>query len=173
MVRIIILVRETTEGDSDMANVLVRPARRRDLEAIVELNHSLFQEDSGSRDPYTNADWPRQEGADYFSQHITENDSLVLMAESEEEPIGYLVGYLRRSYSVRPVRLAELESMFVARNARSCGIGQQLVEAFLLWSHEREAQRVSVTAFASNEGAIRFYKRCGFEPHSVALERSV
>lgn len=156
-----------------MANVLLRSAQLSDLETVVELSHALIQEDPGTRDPHTNADWARQEGTAYFSKHIVAGDSLTLVAEVDEKITGYLVGYLRQSNSLRPVRMAELESMFVTLSERSRGVGQQLVGAFLEWSRERNAERVSVTAFASNEGAIRFYKRCGFEPHKLALERSV
>lgn len=156
-----------------MTDILLRPAKSADLEAIVSMNHSLFQEDSGTCDPFTNQEWARQEGNEYFSNHITSDSSLVLVAEAGGESVGYLVGYVTQPSSVRPVKVVVLESMFVNRSERRGGIGNQLVDAFLLWSQKKEAQRTSVIAFASNESAIRFYRRCGFEPHTVTLERSV
>lgn len=156
-----------------MIEILLRSAQLSDLESIVRMNHSLFQEDSGTRDPFTNQDWALQDGAEFFSNHISSDSSLVLMAESGGESVGYLVGYVTQSSSVRPVRMAILESMFVTRSERSRGIGQQLLDAFLVWSQERNALQVSVTAYASNDAAVRFYRRCGFEPHTITLERSL
>lgn len=156
-----------------MADIHVRSAQSSDVEEIVRLSGALFREDSGTRDPYTNSDWARQEGEGYFSNHVASDQSFTAVVEVDGTIIGYLVGYLRQPHSVRPVRIAELESMFVIPSERNSGLGQQLVEAFLSWSRERNAQRVSVTAFASNAGAIRFYQRCGFEPHNLTLERSV
>jgi GNAT superfamily N-acetyltransferase len=161
------------EGVSDVTEIRLRAAQGRDIEAIVGMNHALFQEDSGTRDPFTNQERARQEGADYFSSHVTSDRSLVLVAESGGEPVGYLIGYLRHPQSVRPVTIAELESMFVAQGERSRGVGLQLIDAFVPWSQNRDVARMSVTAFASNDAAIRFYERCGFEPHTVALERSL
>lgn len=161
------------EGANNMTEILLRAAQGRDIEAIVGMSHALFREDLGTRDPFTNQDWARQEGNEYFSNLIVSDSGLVLMAEAGGEAVGYLVGYVAQPSSVRPVRMAVLESMFVSRSERGRGTGQKLVDAFLVWSQERDAQRVSVTAFASNDAAICFYRRCGFEPHTVALERSV
>lgn len=69
--------------------------------------------------------------------------------------------------------VAELESMFVLDNARCRGVGKHLVDAFLAWCHGRGMQRVSVTAYAANDGAIRFYQRAGFAARQLTLERPV
>ncbi len=71
---------------------------------------------------------------------------------------------------LRPVELAELESMFVRKEHRNHGVGRQLVSSFLEWCKEKGAQRVSVSAYASNERAIDFYMGQGFEPRSLTLE---
>jgi GNAT superfamily N-acetyltransferase len=48
-----------------------------------------------------------------------------------------------------------------------------LVEAFLEWVSQRGVERVSVTAYAANEGAVAFYQRLGFRPRNITLERGV
>jgi GNAT superfamily N-acetyltransferase len=93
-----------------------------------------------------------------------------LLAERKGQAIGYLVGYLKPSSSLRPVRIAELESMYVGEEHRSQEVGQQLVSRFLEWVREQGAERVSVTAYVANEGAVSFYKRMGFIPKNLTLE---
>jgi GNAT superfamily N-acetyltransferase len=44
---------------------------------------------------------------------------------------------------------------------------------FLAWATIKAAHRVSVTAYAGNEGALRFYARYGFAPRSVILDRDI
>lgn len=156
-----------------MTDVTLRTAEHFDLRTVVELNHRLFQEDAGQRDPYTNANWAREEGIEYFRDYLDADTSKVLVAEMDGRIVGYLVGYVRGPSSLRPIRSAALESMYVFSEVRSQGVGQQLVEAFLTWCEERGAERVSVTAYASNDGAIRFYERLGFRPKELSLERSV
>lgn len=156
-----------------MDNMSVRPADLSDLDAVVALNHRLFHDDAGQRDPWTNLNWAREEGSDHFAHHINSNNSVVIVVELCGNIVGYLAGYVRGSSSLRPIRVAELESMFVSRDFRSQGVGAKLVDAFVKWSDEQQAQRISVTAYASNDGAIRFYQRLGFEARHLSLERPV
>lgn len=161
------------KGSNAVNDVQVRTAAISDLDAIVALNHGLFQEDAGQRDPFTNVDWALEEGEEHFTHHISAQNSLCLVAEMDGRIVGYLLGYVGEPSSLRPIRWAGLESMFVFAEVRSRGVGQELAETFLRWCGEQDAQRVSVSAYASNDGAVRFYKRLGFLPKEVALERSV
>ena len=45
-----------------------------------------------------------------------------------------------------------------------------LADPFKDWAVSQDAQRLTVTAYAANSGAIRFYQRNGFAPKSVELE---
>ncbi|GAB4444611.1 MAG: hypothetical protein OHK0015_46150 [Chloroflexi bacterium OHK40] len=70
---------------------------------------------------------------------------------------------------MRTVRSAELESMCVATPWRSRGVGEAIARAFLRWAREQGAVWVTVTAYAANHGALAFYERLGFVPHTVTL----
>ena len=152
------------------ASITIRHAAEKDVPIIVELNHALFQEDAGQRDPFMNLNWPQEEGHEYFSKLMRSERGLGLLAEAEGKVIGYLVGYLRRSSSLRPVKMAELESMYVREAYRGQGVGQQLVQKFLEWARERGVERVSVTAYVANERAVAFYEKLGFTAKSLTLE---
>jgi ribosomal protein S18 acetylase RimI-like enzyme len=148
----------------------IRRAAEADVPIIVALNHALFQEDAGQRDPFMNLNWPHEEGEDYVTKLLHSEKSIGMLAERKGQAIGYLVGYLKPSSSLRPVRIAELESMYVGEEHRSQEVGQQLVSRFLEWVREQGAERVSVTAYVANEGAVSFYKRMGFIPKNLTLE---
>ncbi|MER6377776.1 GNAT family N-acetyltransferase [Streptomyces mirabilis] len=74
---------------------------------------------------------------------------------------------------MKPITTATLVSMYVKPKLRRGQIGSRLVEGFLVWAKEQEADRVDVTAYASNPEAIKFYERHGFAPKSVILEASL
>ena len=63
--------------------------------------------------------------------------------------------------------------MRVAPDARRGGTGSLLVRHFFGWARERGAQQASVTAFAANDAARRFYARHGFVPASVTLRAAL
>ena len=87
-----------------------------------------------------------------------------------DEVVGHLVGRLCWPGSVHPVRVAILESIHVYPCHRNCGVGDQLMTAFLAWAAKKGAQRATVTAYAANNGAQRFYARHGFAVRSVTLD---
>lgn len=148
----------------------IREAGIRDVGMLVELSSALFREDAGTRDPLTNLDWPGEYGHRHFAELLGPGRSVCLVAEASGVAVGYLAGYVRERSPLRPVAVAELESMYVREGARGRGVGAGLVRRFLGWAGMRGAQQVSVTAYASNERAIRFYERIGFQPRSLALE---
>lgn len=153
-----------------VAEARIREAGMDDVEGIVQLSSALFREDAGRRDPSTNLDWPSEEGREHFAGFVGQERRLCLIAESAGEMVGYLAGYVSEGSSLRPVRVAELESMYVRVGHRGRGIGASLVGEFLRWAGARKAERVSVTAYAANERAIRFYRREGFRTRSISLE---
>lgn len=142
----------------------------RDVGMLVELSARLFREDAGTRDPSTNLNWPREYGHVYFADLVARGDGLCLLAEATRVTVGYLAGYVREPSALRPVSIAELESMYVREDARGLGVGAKLASEFLAWAELRGARRASVTAYASNERAIRFYDEMGFQPKNLTLE---
>lgn len=141
-----------------------------DVGALVRLSSALFREDAGIRDPYTDVGWPREHGRDRFLSLVSHKDALCLLAKSGRAPVGYLSGYVGEPTTVRPVKVAELQSMYVQASDRGRGVGSALLAEFLPWAGYRAVERVAVTAYASNGDALRFYARRGFRPMSITLE---
>ncbi len=153
--------------------VRVRRAGKGDVAEIVELSSALFREDAGRRDPFTNPGWPEEEGLAYFAGLVSGTGSGCLLAELAGRTVGYLAGRVGEGTTLRPVRVAELESIYVREGYRDLGVGARLVDEFLGWAGSRGAERAAVVAYAANERAIRFYRRSGFRPRSVSLEREL
>ncbi len=79
---------------------------------------------------------------------------------------------MREKTTLRPVKVAELESMYVREGYRNRGRARR--SWALLSSGPDPGSTASVgRGYASNERAIRFYKRSGFRPKSVVLEGAV
>lgn len=163
------------EGDAEVAvtEAWVRRAGTDDVAEIVELSSALFREDAGRRDPSVNPGWPDEEGWEYFAGMVVGERSLCLVAGSAGETVGYLAGRIGEGTTLRPVKVAELESMYVREGYRDRGVGARLVDEFLAWAGSLGAERASVAAYAANEGAIRFYQRAGFGARSVSMEREI
>ena len=114
-----------------MPEVVVRKAGEGDVPEVVGLSAALFREDAGQRDTSTNLNWPAEEGRGYFAELIGDDRCLCLVAEHDGEAVGYLAGRLRNADTLRPVGVAELESMYVREESRDRGVGARLVDEFL------------------------------------------
>lgn len=151
-------------------DITIRAAEPADLSGWLECSSGLFAEDSGTRDPSMNQDWPRLHGPEAFAAGLADGDRLILVAESGGVVVATLNAILQPGSAVRPIVVAVLRSLYVRPSHRSGGVGARLVERFRVWARGRGAVRVSVTAYAANESAVRFYRRQGLVPFHVTLE---
>lgn len=140
-----------------------------DLDDLVASVAGLFVEDGGRFDSTMDTSWPGRGGADYYGGLVDDDACLLALARDGDKTLGHLVGKLVGPNDLRSVTVAVLESIRVDPAARNAGVGTALVDHFFGWARANGADHASVTAFAGNEGAQRFYVRHGFAPMSVTL----
>ncbi|MFC0626765.1 GNAT family N-acetyltransferase [Kribbella deserti] len=149
----------------------VRVVTERDVDQLVESVTNLFRDDAGQFDPLTDTSWPQREGHARYSALVSDPDWLLLLAYDDGgRLIGHLVGRVNEPGSTRPHRSAVLESIYIWADIRSQGVGALLTTRFLDWAREQNAVFASVSAYAANEKAQRFYQRQGFASQSVMLQ---
>jgi ribosomal protein S18 acetylase RimI-like enzyme len=117
------------------------------------------------------ASWERRR-AQYLEWLAGEAHTL-LLAERDGEPIGYAVVSVEShgpaTWDVGD-RVAEIETLSVLDSERGAGVGRALTEASL---ETAGADAVFVGVAHTNEAAIRFYEREGFEPfYTLMIRRS-
>jgi GNAT superfamily N-acetyltransferase len=148
------------------------------LDDVGLLLHSvgaLFREDAGRHDSgIRNTDWPDQGGLAYYSSVVDDPAGLLALArDADGNVIGHLVGKLNGPNEMLLARIATLESIRVTPEARGAGVGSELVRYFFAWAREQGAVQASVTAYAANQDALRFYARHGFVPHTVTARATL
>jgi GNAT superfamily N-acetyltransferase len=154
--------------------IRIDAATKDDVADILASAEALVAMDAGVHDAAaTNRDWGRQNGIAYCTSLLDSDDTVVLLARDGDQVVGHLVGRLYGPGSLHPVLMADLESIHVYPGHRGRGVGEQFMTAFLAWAREKAAARVTVTAYAANEGARRFYARHGFAVRSVTMDRAV
>jgi GNAT superfamily N-acetyltransferase len=157
-----------------MAELLIIRATEHDRAMFLASVDGLFREDSGVRDVLGDPEWTTRGGDAYFTDLLAAPRAVSLLARDGDRALGHLVGRVLEPGTLRPgTVVATLESMRVVPQARGRGVGSRLVAAFFAWAKEHGAVRAGVTAYASNEGAQRFYARHGFEPASVTLHTAL
>ena len=154
-------------------DITIRKANIVDLKTIQTLNLKLFEKENKEFDESLDVKWTfSEEGTKYFLDRITRGFAII--AESNNAPVGYLVGGEAESPSYRTIeKIAEIDNMFVLEEFRQKGIGKKLFDAFLEWCRKNGYQKLKVEASAKNKGAIGFYKKLGFSDYTVSLEKDI
>jgi ribosomal protein S18 acetylase RimI-like enzyme len=151
------------------SNVLIREATAADTDGLVASNTALFAADAAVRDPLRNANWAAENAAGFVADTLANPDMLVLVAEHEGTVIGHLIGAFLPASPMWTATRAELFSMQIMPEWRDQGIGSQLVDRFKTWAQSRGVAQLRVSAYTSNESALRFYRRHGFTPLDTTL----
>lgn len=153
----------------------IRRATIKDLPAIQDLGLGLFRDPSGATEKHADHKWAHDErGIKYYTEHIKDPNKLCLVAEGKDSSvIGYLTGGPNSLVDWRPIVTYELESFYVSPKYRSNGVGTEMVEKFAHWAKGKGAVTIRVSAYSANQKGIEFYKKVGFVPESLTLEREL
>lgn len=154
--------------------VTIRCAFNSDLDAVLQLDQELIRHDL-RYDPTLDPNWSfSEEGLSFFRNRIAGEDGIVVVAVSGGEIVGYLCGGRCEPESYRRTGpMAEVDCMFLREEFRGRGVGEKMMGRFLEWCRENGIARVRVVACADSAGAVGFYRRMGFQPYDLVLERPV
>lgn len=124
--------------------------------AIVTLLESYADTPAGGSAGMT--DEARQRVAADLAKHPT---AVVLLAQSEQKPVGLAVGF--GGYSTFTARkLLNLHDLVVAPAFRGRGIGTRLLEAVERHARGQGFGWLTLEVIGENTAAQRLYRRCGF-----------
>jgi len=134
-----------------------RRARAEEWPAVRELRlraladtPEAFEITLAQAEQSADADWRRR---------VAPSDERVTVVEEDEN--GDLVGMAVGIYDPA-ARVTYLAGMFVEREKRGSGVGQELVSAIESWARELDATRVELEVNPELTPAVRLYERCGY-----------
>jgi ribosomal protein S18 acetylase RimI-like enzyme len=116
--------------------------------------------------------WKRREAQ--YRAWLSREGHTLLVAEREDRLIGYAMLALDEGPATWDVgdTTAEIETLSVLESERGRGVGRALAEAAAEVAMEAGAGAVGVGVAHTNDAAIRFYEREGFERFYVLMLRS-
>lgn len=151
----------------------IRKAYIKDLLPIQKLGTELMKSDLRF-DPGSVVDWYHtNEGEKYLLKRIRGRKGICLLAEQDNEIVGYLTGAISSVQTFRPYKRAEIDNLYIKEPYRGTGIGTMLINAFAKWSNEKEVERIFLHVKAHNMEAIEFYKKYGLVERSLEMEKLI
>lgn len=153
--------------------VTVRPAERRDLEAVGRLG-ALLMRTHYAFDPqrFLAPDESAESGYAWFLGRVLKSaNGVVLVAEEED---GAIAGYVYAA--LEPLSWKELRGpagfihdVAVREESRRSGVAEMLMQAAAAWLRERGAPRVVLWTAAQNAAAQRLFRRLGYRETMIEM----
>ena len=106
-----------------------------------------------------------------IAYHVT-NDSL-LVARDEGVLVGFVTFDVETGPYAQDATRGVVRNVFVVPGHRDRGVGSALLAAAEAELADRGVDVVRLEVLADNDAAMRFYRRAGYEPHRIEMEKSV
>ncbi|MGE0722951.1 MAG: GNAT family N-acetyltransferase [Alphaproteobacteria bacterium] len=112
---------------------------------------------------------------DYLLDRARQADGLVLVAREDARPVGFIAGWIEvdNDWLVEEAarRHGYVSDLFVVEDRRRRGIARALMEAVEAALREKGCRRLRICSKALNAGAIAAYRRAGYAPYEVILDK--
>lgn len=91
----------------------------------------------------------------------------ISIVKNKDKYIGYCISIIDDGFK------GELGTLHIDRTQRGKGLGKKLVEKHLKWMEGRKCQEIGVTVSQENNVAIGFYKKLGFFPNTLYMQKKI
>jgi GNAT superfamily N-acetyltransferase len=140
-----------------MSAPLIRPATLSDSIAVFALARAFATSFTVEHEAFESS----------FAALLESPDAFVAVVVGENDNIaGYVLGFTHHTFFANG-RVAWVEEIMVAEEARRGGIGQRLMESFEAWAKERQAKLVAL----ATRRAASFYRSLGYEESATYFRK--
>lgn len=105
-------------------------------------------------------------------KEVNNNNGKCYLAVENNKVVGLIMGYVRTYdeydyLDYKCPRSGEVSELIVSKNARSKGIGKQLMQKIEEYLTEVGCEYIFIDVFAYNKNAIKFYEKLGFHTRGL------
>jgi ribosomal protein S18 acetylase RimI-like enzyme len=154
--------------------IKVRKAIQDDSKAISELWKELMDFHKEQDRHFTRSADGHERFAEFVSGRMVSKTSCVLVAEHQNEIVGYCLATISKYPPVyKHQEYGSIFDLAVTKMYRRKGIGQALIEEASKWFSERGIHRIEARVATSNEISTSFWKKMGFAPYIEIVYKEI
>lgn len=151
----------------------IRPAKESDIPRLGDLLLQVCRVHYQGRPDLFRAGG-RKYDDDELRALLKDPDRPILVALDQQETVqGYAFCVYQRHQgegSFQDMTTLYLDDLCVDENARGRHIGQELYQAVLELARKTGCYNVTLNVWHCNEGAMKFYEKCGLKPLKTGME---
>ncbi len=159
-----------------ISKIMIRRAEPKDSKRINELLYQVAKIHADGRpDIFKTA--TKKYSDDELIAIICDDEKPIFIATDET---GYVLGYAFCVYQITKDSLLlqnkktlYIDDICVDENARGSHIGRSLYDYVVSFAKANSFDNITLNVWAFNEGAYKFYKKCGMTPLKITMENSL
>lgn len=116
----------------------------------------------------------RKYGDEELAEILSDESRPILVSVDEnDEVMGYAFCVYQQhvgSQLMTDIKTLYIDDLCVDENLRGRHIGRELYDAAVAMAKENGCYNLTLNVWSCNEGAMRFYEKCGLVPQKVGME---
>lgn len=141
-------------------NLIIRKAKIDDIDILNNLFQKLLEYE---RENYDDNIKDNLNITSYFNERINANDNIVLVAQLDNEIVGYIYSIIDSDNKVTKNIEAKIDSLYVNSEYRNKNIGTKLIEEMITILKEKNVKYIFIENLKENDTAKYLYEKLGFK----------
>lgn len=152
----------------------VRQAEERDIPRLIALLYQVHSVHSAGRPDIFRRGSKKYTEEELFAILSSESTPVLVCTDECDNILGYsfcVLEEVKDNASLVDRQSLYIDDICVDEGARGKHVGKTLYEASLALAREKGCYHVTLNVWNLNEGAMRFYEKCGMKPLKVTMEQ--
>lgn len=151
----------------------IRKAKKDDFDKILKLAKELYEAELPFDKNLNPNYYYNQKAKDDLKKSILSRKRTFLVAEENDNLVGYVDGYIIEKEEVYIEKVAYLDHLCVSKKHRKQGVGKTLIDEFTKIMKEKGTKYIKLNAFEKNIPAVSLYKKQDFKEYSVYYMKEI
>lgn len=153
-------------------DIKIRRAEPRDSRRIMELLSQVLEVHAVGRPDLFKSGTTKYSDSE-LAGIIADNERPIFVAEHDGVILGYAFCVFQRHEERNTPNYTTLyiDDLCVDEKSRGLHIGKSLYEYVLKFAKESGCYNVTLNVWACNEGAMKFYEKCGLQVQKIGMEK--
>ncbi|EHD1699037.1 GNAT family N-acetyltransferase [Vibrio vulnificus] len=152
----------------------IREAQASDIDSLLRLNYQIgIMHFENAPEAFVE---PSFEEKEFLLNALNDQSRLFLVAEVSGAVVGFITATVSQNEVVPflvKTPICRVGTIVVDENARTSGIGTQLMAKCSDWAKSQGAEQIKLEVMAFNSHAQKFYTKLGFAEQSKTLWKTV
>ena len=153
-------------------DIEIRKAEKRDIPRILELLSQVLEVHAAGR-PDLFKSGTTKYGESELTEIIADPERPIFVSVHEGVVLGYAFCIFQRHNEQNAPNYTTLyiDDLCVDERSRGLHVGKSLYEYVLGFAKNNSCYNVTLNVWACNEGAMKFYEKCGLQVQKIGMEK--